>query len=243
MNNSFAEFEINPRPQSEWIRRFQLGASLRYITNQDDVLETREQELEFGVDFESGDALAFSYTKIFEFICDTPPPVTPQEPRPDEDCSFRVRGRIPVPPGSYDSHNFQLQFRPFRGRRVSGFFQFQRELDFWDGDRRTLTLNPSIKWSQNLSFDIEYRLDEVVLPGGEFTSSVSDIGINYNFTNNWLTSTTLQYDNLSDRFLVNFRLNYIYRPGDDLFVVYNETHNSDLTDRALIVKFTHSFDF
>jgi hypothetical protein len=227
MNNSFAEFEINPRPQSEWIRRFQLGTSLRYITNQDEVLETREQELKLGVDFESGDAVLFSYTKIFEFLLE----------------GFRLRGRIPVPPGSYNSHNFQLQFRPFRGRRVSGFFQFQQELDFWDGDRRTLTLNPSIKWSQNLSFDIEYRLDDVVLPGGEFTSSVSNIGINYNFTNNWLTTTTLQYDNLSDLFVVNFRLNFIYRPGDDLFVVYNQTRRSDLTDRAIIVKFTHSFDF
>jgi len=72
---------------------------------------------------------------------------------------------------------------------------------------------------------------------------VSNIGINYNFTNNWLTSTILQYDNLSDRFLVNFRLNWIYRPGDDLFVVFNQSRNADLTDRALIVKFTHSFDF
>jgi hypothetical protein len=126
---------------------------------------------------------------------------------------------------------------------VSGFFQFHRELDFWDGDRTTLTLNPSIKWSQNLSSDIEYRLDEVVLPGGEFTSSVSNIGITCNFTNDWLSSTTLQYDNLSDLFVVNFRLNYIYRPGDDLFVVYNQTRRSDLTDRAIIVKFTHSFDF
>ncbi len=227
MNNTLFEFEISPRPQSEWIRQFDLGAELRYITNQDDVLETREQEVQFGVAFESGDVVVFSYTKILEFLVE----------------GFRLRGRIPVPPGSYRSHNFQLQFRPFRGRKVSGFFQFQREVDFWDGERTTLNLNPSIKWSKNLSFDIQYRLDDVVLPGGEFSSSVSNIGINYNFTNNWLTTTTLQYDNLSDLFNIHFRLNYIYRPGDDLFVVFTQTRRSDLTDRALIVKFTHSFDF
>ena len=197
MKNSLFEFEINPRPQIEWIRKFELGTSLRYITNQDEVWETREQEAQFGVEFESGDVVVFGYTKILEFLEE----------------GFRLRGRIPVPPGSYRSHNFQFQVRPFRGRRVSGFFQFSRELDFWDGDRTTLNLNPSIKWSQNLSFDIQYRLDDVVLPGGEFTSSVSNVGINYNFTNTWLTSTTLQYDNLSDLFNVNFRLNYIYRPG------------------------------
>ncbi len=111
-----------------------------------------------------------------------------------------------------------------------------------------MTLNPSIKWSQNLSSDIEYRLDDVVLPGGEFTSSVSNIGINYNFTYNWLTTTTLQYDNLSDLFNINFRLNWIYRPGDDLFVVFTQTRRGQgdgivLTDRQIILKFTHSFDF
>ena len=126
---------------------------------------------------------------------------------------------------------------------MSGFFQVQRENNFWNGHRNTLNLDPNIKWSQNLSFDIQYRLDDVELPGGEFSSSVSNIGINYNLTNEWLTSTTLQYDNLEDLFNFNFRLNYIYRLGDDLFVVYNQTRRSDLTDRAIIVKLTHSFDF
>ena len=148
-----------------------------------------------------------------------------------------------VPPGSYRSNRFQAQVSSYPGRRVSGFFQVQRENDFWDGNRTTLSLNQSIKWSQNLSFDIEYRLDDIVLSGGEFSSSVSDVGINYNVSNQWLTSTTVQYDNLEDLVSINFRLNYIYRPGDDLFVVYNQTRRSDLTDRKLILKFTHSFGF
>ncbi|MCZ6876900.1 MAG: DUF5916 domain-containing protein, partial [Acidobacteria bacterium] len=227
MNQTLLNFQVNPRPSSEWIRRFELGADLRYLSNQDEVLETREQTLRFGVVFESGDSLQFGYTKAFEFLEDP----------------FQLRDRLPVPPGSYRSDRFQAQFFSYGGRKVSGFFQLQRENDFWDGHRTTLTLNPNIKWSQNLSFEIQYRLDDVVLPGGEFSSSVSNVGINYNFTNEWLTSTTLQYDNLEDLFNINFRLNYIYRLGDDLFVVFNQTRRSDLTDRAVIVKLTHSFDF
>jgi len=227
MNQSLLEFQVNPRPSSEWIRRFEIGGNLRYLSNQDDVLETREQTLRFGLALESGDSLQFSYAKAFEFLED----------------GFLLRERILVPPGSYRSNRFQAQVSSYPGRRVSGFFQVQRENDFWDGDRTTLSLNQSIKWSQNLSFDIEYRLDDIVLPGGEFSSSVSDVGINYNVSNQWLTSTTVQYDNLEDLVSINFRLNYIYRPGDDLFVVYNQTRRSDLTDRKLILKFTHSFAF
>jgi len=63
----------------------------------------------------------------------------------------------------------------------------------------------------------------------------------------WLTSTVLQYNSSSDLWGINFRLNYIYRPGDDLFFVLNEFRNRreviTEVDRSLIVKFTHSFDF
>ncbi len=46
---------------------------------------------------------------------------------------------------------------------------------------------------------------------------------------------------------VAFRLNYIYRPGDDLFIVYNDSRNRTDSpaemDRSLVIKLTHSFDF
>ena len=132
---------------------------------------------------------------------------------------------------------------PFRGRIISGFFSFQREIGYWDGNRTTLSANPRIKVSEHLSFQIQYRWDEIQLPGGDLSSKVSNVRMNYNFTNNWLTSTTVQYDSVQDLVNFNFRLNWIYRPGDDLFLVYRQTRRSDLTDREIILKLTHSFDF
>jgi hypothetical protein len=227
VNKSVLDFEISPRPASEWIRQFDFEGNIDYITNREDILETREQGLGFGVEFESGDLVRFGYTRIFEFLEE----------------GFRLRGRIPVPPGAYHSDAYQVFFRTYRGRRISGFFQFQRENDFWSGSRTTLNLNPSIKWSRNLSFDLSFRLDDVDLPFGKFSSKVSNVEINYNLTNRWLTKTTLQYDSLQSEFGINFRLNWIYRPGDDLFLVYNQEGSSGQTDRAVILKVTHTFDF
>jgi len=227
INNSELDFEFSPRPDSEWIRQFDIGGNLEYITNRENVLETREQQLNFGVAFESGDSVRFSYTRSFEFLEE----------------SFRLRGRIRVPPGSYHSDAYQVFYRAFRGRRISGFFQYQKGNDFWNGSRTTMNLNPRINVTRNLSFDIGFRLDDVDLPFGEFSSKVSNVEINYNFTNNWLTKTTLQYDSLRDELGINFRLNWIYQPGDDLFLVYNQEGSSGQIDRAVILKFTHSFDF
>ncbi len=227
MKQSVLEFQINPRPASEWIRQLGLGGKLNYITNQEDVLETREQSLRFSLAFESGDNINFNYTNVFEFL----------------ESGFLLRGRLPVPPGSYKSDRFSVNGSPFRGRIISGFFSFQREIGYWDGNRTTLSANPRIKVSEHLSFQIQYRWDEIQLPGGDLSSKVSNVRMNYNFTNNWLTSTTVQYDSVQDLVNFNFRLNWIYRPGDDLFLVYRQTRRSDLTDREIILKLTHSFDF
>lgn len=227
INKNVLAFDISPRPDSEWIRQFDFGGSIDYITNRENVLETREQQLGFGVAFESGDSVRVGYNRSSEFLEE----------------SFRLRGKIRVPSGSYHSKRYQLHFNAYRGRRIAGFFQYQKENNFWNGSRTTLNLRPSIRWSRNLSFDIGFRLDDVDLPFGDFSSKVSNVEINYNFTNSWLTKTTLQYDSIQGEFGINFRLNWIYRPGDDLFLVYNQEGSSGQTDRAIILKFTHSLDF
>jgi hypothetical protein len=55
-----------------------------------------------------------------------------------------------------------------------------------------------------------------------------------------------QYNSQSDQVLANVRFRYIYVPGSDLYVVYNErrvAERADLIDRALIIKATHMFRF
>ena len=226
MKKSAVDFQLSPRPGSEAIRQLDFSANLQYITNQENVVETREQEVAFRVNFESGDRMRFGYTKTFEYL----------------DEGFRLRGQIPVLAGAYDGGRWSINVNTYRGRRFSGWFQFQRE-HFWGGDRTTFNLNPQIRWSDSLSFRIQYRWDDLKLPGGDLSSKLSKFRVNYNFSNDWLTSTTLQYDSVDDLLNFNFRLNWIYQPGDDLFLVYNQIRRSDNTDRAVILKFTHSLDF
>jgi hypothetical protein len=72
--------------------------------------------------------------------------------------------------------------------------------------------------------------------------------VNYSVNRRWLTQTSVQLNSQDQEWLFNFRLNYIFRPGDDIFVVYNEGRNygsgvtNRLQNRAFIVKFTYSLD-
>jgi len=223
---SLGSFSFHPRPDFEWIRRTTLGAQISYITNQAGDLETRDQQINLGIEWESGDRTFGIFGKNLESI--TQP--------------FLLRGKLLILPGIYRNNQYEFRFRTFRGRRFS-IFQRIRWEDFWGGDRFSINFNPNFLITDKLSVRIQYDFDDISLPQGQLTSHVINSVFRYNFSNEWLTSTTLQYDSTEDLYNLNFRLNYIYRPGDDVFLVFNRTSDNARTDWSVLLKVTHSFDF
>jgi len=137
--------------------------------------------------------------------------------------------------------------RTYAGRPVSGELEFNIG-EFFNGRILKASLTLLVKFNKHLSVQLNHEYNSVSLPGGSFVAQVINSRINYNFTSKLLTSAAIQYDNVSEEFLLNFRLNYIYRPGDDFLIVYNENRDFNnafggLINRTLLVKFNHSFDF
>jgi hypothetical protein len=231
VKRSVAEASYSPRPNLAWVRQFELSSSFDFITNQQNVLDTRTGELGLGTEFQSGDALDFEFSREFERLL-----------RP-----LRIRGGGTVPSGDYSANKFSWMYRAFRGRPVSGNLSVDTG-DFYGGRQNSINLSPQFKLSPNLSVDPGYRWTQASLPGTpSFILHQLNGTINYSLTQRWLTRTTVLYNSQDDQVAVNFRLNYIYRPGDDIFLVLNETRtsgtNGGLQNRALILKTTYSFDF
>ncbi len=105
---------------------------------------------------------------------------------------------------------------------LSGTIDFSHRRGFYGGNMYKWQFTPLLKLTENLSVNVNYLINDATLPGGSFVDHVVNTRINYAFNNQWLTSTTLQHDNRTSFLGVNFRLNYIFRPGDDFFLVYNE---------------------
>ena len=226
MQQSIGGVTLHPRPSLEWIRRLTLGSNVTYIASQEGDLETRNQEFNFGIEWESGDRNMIVFGRNLETIT---------EP-------FLLRGKLPVLPGTYNNDQLSFRFRTFPGRRFSSF-QSVRWEDFWGGDRFSIQLNPNLVLTDQLTLAAQYTFDDISLPQGQLTSHVVNSVLRYNLNNSWLTSTTLQYDSTEDLFNLNFRLNYIYRPGDDVFLVFNRVSDPDRADWSVLLKVTHSFDF
>jgi len=225
IRQSSAQFSVAPRPRAAWLRQIELSVGVDYVADLEGTLLTRDQSIGFQLELESGDAIEIEFARNLEFL---------DEP-------FFLADQILIQPGTYLSDQISAEVRPYEGRKISGFFQVGWE-DFWDGRRMSFNVGPEVRWSDRFLTEFEYELEDVSLPDGEFSSQVVNAIIHLNFTNEWLTSTTLQYSSLDEEWGLNFRLNYIYRTGDDVFFIVNQVRTPEGNFWSVFAKFTHTFE-
>ena len=226
---------VKPRPESDVIRQFIFRTRMDYIENQEGKQESVFYHfLTWETLFESGDRIMVDFHDKFERLFQP----------------FTIRPGITIPSGTYRGTDMLVVLDGAPHRWLAGveIVRFRYEWGFFDGRRIELRIRPQIKVSEALSFDVDYVLEEVDMPYGDFNSQVINTRANYSFSNKWLTSYTIQYSKLDDFMNFRFRINYIYRPGDDIFFIYNEGRNVDelesgLVGRSFMLKWTRSFDF
>jgi hypothetical protein len=228
-------FSISPRPRSDTIRQFLFSYRLedfRRVT--DDQLETRFHHFNYSIFFHSGASFRFAPHHETENLF--------------EDLS--LPGGLTVPVGRYSWWYYSFNYSLNPARKLSGSLGYRYEKDYYGkgGARHQWQISPVLKLSSRFSTDIRYTINRIGLFGGELeTFHQVNSGVNIALSRKWLTSTSIQYNSSRDLVGVNFRLNYIYRPGDDFFIVYNDfrdrTDAPAELDRSLAIKFTHSFDF
>jgi hypothetical protein len=125
----------------------------------------------------------------------------------------------------------------------------RKQWGFYGGANTEMIWSPVWRASPNVSIGPASQWTRLSLPTGRFTSHVINSQLNVAFSNRWLTSTTVQHNSVARLTAVNLRLNYIYRPGDDFFLIYDEA--STLADgtiagsknRSILAKITRSWDF
>ena len=246
MRQIIPQVSIRPRPSSDLIRRISISYRGDYIMNQGNELETRVNHYILGFEFESGDQFNWTPHTRLERLA----------------VPFKLRPGVVIPPGTYSWWYNSMRYNGNPARKLTGAFVYQQHYGFFGGDLTVVQLRPRLNMTEQLSLEVQYELNRgTFFPGkfadetgtisdqeGRFTDHVVNTRINYSFNNQWLTSTTVQYNN-NDSFLgFNFRLNYIFRPGDDFFLVYNEGRRvggilDGQKDRTLQLKLTYSFEY
>jgi hypothetical protein len=178
--------------------------------------------------FQTGDRIDIGPTSSFERVT-----------RP-----FPIGPGVAVPPGAYDWNGITTRFSTFTGRRISGGGALTVG-DFYDGTRRSLSLNGDIRPGRMVSFAPTYQINDVDIRAGSFVTHLVGLRVNVSLSTNLLTSAYLQYNSAGQLAATQVRLNYIFRTIDNLYVVFNDTHFTDgifrgKSNRSLVTKITYS---
>lgn len=203
--------EYNANLRRRWrttgaIRRLDLSANPQGFTKMNGRLETLELTLpEVEIETAQGDIIEASYIWNQDVL--------------DED--FEIADGVVIPEDDHSFGRWRLELLGSPSRVLSPGFEVEVG-DFYEGRRTDLV--PSIEWRPSPSFfgAVEYEINDIDLPGGDFTVRIARARASVYFTPEISWSNTIQYDNVSDTLGVNSRLRWEVTPGNDVFLVLNQ---------------------
>jgi len=119
-------------------------------------------------------------------------------------------------------------------------------VQFYGGTRLNLSAAAGIRASSRLSAEMQYNRNDVKMPWGDFLVNLSTLRVDYTFSPRMTVRSLTQYNTSTHEVSNNVRFNFIYRPGSDIYIVYNDLSQTGLPadifgrkDRQLVVKATY----
>ena len=232
MVRDYARFKFSPRPgRPSLIRKYVYDASIEYIENGAGRLESRERAAEFALEFQSADRLTVNYTNSFEYL-----------PRP-----LRIGAVVLPAGGTYHFDTLRLGYSIGQQRKIAANLTAEYGT-FYSGRKTTLSAaRGRVPITNQLSVEPTYSFNDVTLDEGDFTTHLIGSRVTYSMTPLMFVSALIQYNSGINAVSTNARFRWEYRPGSELFVVYNEERNTQarsfpaLNNRAFIIKINRLF--
>lgn len=159
-----------------------------------------------------------------------------------------IVGPIEIQRGDYSNRTHDIQFQSDATRPISIDVDY-RIMDYWTGDRQQLLISNNFHPTAHLSIDFIYTYNTVDHSLESFDTTTLSNRILYAFTTELFVKSYIQWNNLENRFSANFLAGWEYRPGSEVYIVYNEIRDRFESptlaprDRLLLLKWTYNFRF
>ena len=236
---TYLQAKYSPRPAGiEAVRQFTFGGSYDYFETVAGVPETELAQANFQIEFENSDRFSADVQRAYEFLD------VPWE---------RVLGtEYMIPAGEYVFRDYYVSYSMGAQRRLSGNLSMQYG-EFYNGEITSVGYSRGrIEVTPQFSFEPSISVNRVRLPDAEFTAPLAITRLTYTFNPRVFFSGLVQFNPTQEVVSTNLRLRWEYRPGSELFVVYNDQRDTVLVpdqrfpmlqNRAFVVKFTRLFRF
>lgn len=134
---------------------------------------------------------------------------------------FEIVPGVVVPTETYDTTGLRVGGATSTARPVSVEASYTHR-GFYTGHRDDSFARIEVRPNAVVSASAEYEHSEVSLVEGSFIVRIARLRGRLQFTPELSWDATLQWDNQSDQAGLNTRIRWEIRPGQELFVVYNE---------------------
>ena len=220
----------SPRPQAGPIRKITWRASLDYITDRQNQLQSREALAGVRLDFNNSDQWVTEYRRNFEFLA---------EP-------FKIARDVFIAPGVYKFQDIHLMYFSGSARKLSGRFSMNYG-SFYGGTRTEAAISSKLDLGPQLGIEPRISFNWIKLPNRSFRTDLIGGRVIFAMTPRMVLSSLTQYNSDARVLTSNVRFRWEYIPGSDLFVVYTDGRNTSMSgfpileNRSFAVKFTRLF--
>ena len=201
---TYGNLSIGPRPNKWGILQVKSGAGFNYITNFNNVMVTREIKLSpIGIRFKSGEEFYYSINQQYEFLTS----------------DFNIYSMFIIPKNEYTFWHQNFQLITAGSRNLAGAINLGSG-DFYNGHKQDLKLTINYKVAVPVFIGVNYAINHVSLPEGDFTAKI------YQFNANILVNPTItlynyfQYDNSSEKLGWQSRFQWILKPGNEIILAW-----------------------
>lgn len=207
IRENYVEAGLGPRPDKYGILQINFRAGGDFITGFDNNLLTRKINLTpFEIEFISGDEFEISTISQYEYL--------------DEDFEIFPSDSITISAGTYNFWRHTIEFQSAQRRRV--WFQPGYTWgSFFDGQRQDLVFAFGYKINTPIFVGLEYELNKVQLPEGDFETQVYRVNANIFFSPDISLTNYIQYDNVTEEIGWQSRFRWILKPGNEILFVWN----------------------
>ena len=148
--------------------------------------------------------------------------------------------------GVYDWTYVTAGYSSNQAKRIYGSVNVETG-GYYSGARDSIRAAVNFQLGRTLLFEPNFTRNWIRLPGRpQYVTNTLNVRVSQSFSPDLFVKGFVQYNDERRAASVNLLLWYIYKPGSDLYVVYNEGRETDLPDRwsrprnrSLAVKMTY----
>jgi len=142
---------------------------------------------------------------------------------------FEISPGITIPVGNYSFDSAELRVKSSGHRVTNAEFKYAAG-EFFDGDIQSFETKLGWRPSKHFRLEMAYRIDDVKLPQGDFTTRLASTEFEAVFSNTLSWVNLVQYDNVSDSIGLSSRVHWTPQAGRNVFFVVNHNYAERITD-------------